>query len=388
MFLHIDMDAFFASVEQAVNPRLRGKPLIVGGRQGRFRTVVCAASYEAKALGIDSGMSSFEAFRLCPNLEFVVADSAKYIYTTEKIFEILKEFSPQVEQSSIDEFVLETEGLAETPEMIALKIKEEIRASFGITCSVGIAKTRLLAKLASKLNKPDGLVILQEKDLASLFKKTPVEKLCGVGPSLKTRLNSLSIITCLDLFNAPKELLFEHFGKVGLWLYEALRSNKDVAVSLLDAKEAPPKSIGHSYTLPQEISEKRAILGWIRLLSEMVGLRLRQQNLEAQTLYLYLVDSRHFGISQQKTFDLPTFDGYEIFQRCRSIIKASQKRLKSVRALGVSASNLALPQRPYLFPIQSRREALIKSLDQINAKFGDWTVFPAAISPISSQIQP
>jgi len=120
----------------------------------------------------------------------------------------------------------------------------------------------------------------------------------------------------------------------------------------------------------------------------MVGLRLRQQNLEAKTLYLYLVDSRHFGISKQKTFDLPTFDGYEIFQRCLIIIKAGQKRLKSVRALGVSASNLSLPERPYLFPIQSRREALIKSLDQINAKFGDWTVFPASISPISSQIQP
>ncbi len=426
MFMHIDMDAFFASIEQAVNPRLKGKPLIVGGRlarlhsggQGRMHTVVCAASYEAKALGIDSGMSSAEAFRICPNLEFVVADSAKYIYTSEKIGELLINFSPQVERSSIDEFVLETDGLADKPKEIGEKIKAKIRASFGITCSIGIAKTRLLAKLASKLKKPDGLVILQENDLPQVFKNTPVEKLCGIGKSLKIRLNSLGIETCWQLFDTQKELLVEQFGKIGIWLYQALRSdtfatNKpnpegrgstgslsispegkgrradfDTAVSLLDTPEELPKSIGHSHTLPYEISQKQAIFSWLRLLSEMVGFRLRQENLEAKTLYLYLMDSKHLGISRQKTFSLATFDGYEIYLRCLFILNKSQKPLKKVRSIGISASNLQAPQRPYLFAVQSRREALIFSLDKINAKFGDWTVFPASVSSISPPTRP
>ncbi|MDP2939061.1 MAG: DNA polymerase IV [Candidatus Omnitrophota bacterium] len=392
MFMHIDMDAFFASIEQMVNPNLKGKPLIVGGRQNRMHTVVCAASYEAKALGVDSGMFSSDAFKLCPNLEFVVADSAKYIYTSEKIGELLIKFSPQVERFSVDEFVLETKGLKQIfgkPEEMALEIKGKIKASFGITCSIGIAKTRLLAKLASKLNKPDGLVILNEKDLPKLFKNTPVEKLCGVGQSLKLRLNSLGIETCWQLFSTPKEILFERFGKVGLWLYEAVRTNEDVPVSLLEAQNEPAKSIGHSYTLPYELSQKQAIFSWIRLLSEMVGRRLREQNLEAKTLYLYLHNSKHQGISRQKTFSLSTFDGFEIYLRCLFIIKNSQKSLKRVRCLGISASNLFPPERPYLFASQDRREALIFSLDKINNKFGDWMIFPASVtSLISSKNNP
>ena len=280
MILHVDMDAFFASIEQTANPKLKGKPLIVGARGNRLHTVVCAASYEAKAYGIDSGMPCKEAFKLCPKAQFVAADSAKYIYASREIFEILKEFSPNTECASVDEFILDLSGLEAILgplETIAKNIKNRIKERFNITCSIGISTTRTLAKLGSGLNKPDGLTLIQESNLQDILQATPVEKLCGVGSSLKEHLNSLKIYTCQDLFNIPESILSEKFGKVGLWLYDAVRLIEDSPVMASECPKLPPKSIGHSYTLPKPISEKQAIFGWIRLLSEMVGQRLRHK---------------------------------------------------------------------------------------------------------------
>ncbi|MDP3142556.1 MAG: DNA polymerase IV, partial [Candidatus Omnitrophota bacterium] len=208
--MHIDMDAFFASVEQAINPTLKGKPLIVGSRDNQYHTVVCAASYEAKAFGISSGMPTAQAFKLCPQAQFVAADSAKYSYTSRKIYELLQNFSPGIEYASIDEFVLNPDGLElmfGAPEIMAHKIKDNIKQEFNLTCSVGIAQTRILAKLASKLNKPDGLMAIKEKGLLGVLENTPVEKLCGVGPAFKVRLNNLGVFNCLELLKTPKKLL-------------------------------------------------------------------------------------------------------------------------------------------------------------------------------------
>ncbi|MDO8488906.1 MAG: DNA polymerase IV, partial [Candidatus Omnitrophota bacterium] len=155
MILHIDMDAFFASIEQAINPRLKGKPLIVGSRSSKMHTVVCAASYAAKALGIHSGMPSREAFARCPNLEFVAADQAKYIWTSEQIFGLLKGYDLPLNYASIDEFQMDISS-CQNPVSLGKEVKEQIYANFNITASVGIAKNWLLSKLASKLNKPDG----------------------------------------------------------------------------------------------------------------------------------------------------------------------------------------------------------------------------------------
>ena len=198
MILHIDMDAFFASIEQAINPKLKGKPLIVGSRGSKFHTVVCAASYEAKAYGIHSGMPSKEAFQICPNLEFVPAEQGKYIWTSEQIFAMLKEYGFEVVYASIDEFRLDIpesidhQALAET-------IRKQIQKTFNITASVGIAQNCLLAKLASKINKPNGIAIISENNLEEILGKTPVEKFCGIGEASTETLHNLDIKTCLDL---------------------------------------------------------------------------------------------------------------------------------------------------------------------------------------------
>ncbi len=183
MILHIDMDAFFASIEQAINPNLKGKPLIVGSRNNKLHTVVCAASYEAKAYGIDSGMSSAEAFKLCPNLQFVPAEQSKYIWTSEQIFELLKGYGFEVVYASIDEFQMDILD-KNHPEELAKNIQDKIYETFHITASIGVAKNWLLAKLASKINKPKGIAIITEANLSETLKKTAVEKLCGVGQKL------------------------------------------------------------------------------------------------------------------------------------------------------------------------------------------------------------
>lgn len=383
MFLHIDMDAFFASIEQAINPHLKGQPLIVGSRANKYHTVVCAASYEAKALGIDSGMSTREAFKICPQARFVAANSARYIFTSEQILEILGDFGPNLEYVSVDEFLLGFEGSEGAVQRIievSRNIKQAIKERFSITCSIGVAPTRILAKLASKLDKPDGLMVIGPEQIPAVFKSLPVQVICGIGPSLKARLNSLGIVTLKDLFEAPEQVLTSHFGKVGGWLYEAVRTNKDLPVAFFDIPEGPPKSIGHSYTLSRETSSNETIFAWIRLLSEMVSTRLRQQNLEAKTLHLYLLNlNENRGFSRQKTFSQPTSDGCELYKRCRGIVGLNKGINFMVRAIGVTSSNFVHQEGLFLFNEQAKRHNLLKSLDSINRKIGEWSIFPASV---------
>jgi len=213
MILHVDMDAFFASVEQAVNPRLKGKPLIVGTRENNRHTGVCAASYEAKALGIGSGMSSKEAFRICPGLNFVPAEQGKYIWTSERILEIIREYGFETAYVSIDEFQIDIGdkggGFALA---LAEDIRQKIRDNFNVTASVGIAENRLLAKLASKLNKPDGVAVLNEANLTEVLGRTPVEKLCGVGERTAEILHAKGVRTCLDLYRESPAFFEQNFA--------------------------------------------------------------------------------------------------------------------------------------------------------------------------------
>ncbi|HQP92263.1 MAG TPA: DNA polymerase IV [Candidatus Omnitrophota bacterium] len=233
MLLHIDMDAFFASIEQQINPSLQGKPVIVGSRDKKYNTVVAAASYEAKAFGIKSGMSSYEAFKICPHAEFVACDSAKYMYISREIFKLLEDYSPHVEHSTIDEFDLLIDGLEPffgPPLELGKLIKKRIREAYGLSCSVGIAPTWLLAKLGTKIRKPDGLILINDDNLDAVISGLPVEKICGIGPALTAYLASLGILTCDQLKKIPEEILINNFGQsTGCWLYNALRTERNLS---------------------------------------------------------------------------------------------------------------------------------------------------------------
>lgn len=387
MILHTDMDAFFASIEQAINPRLRGKPLIVGSRKNRLHTVVCAASYEAKALGIDSGMLSFEAFKICPNLEFVPADQSKYIWTSEQIFGLLKGYGFEAAYASIDEFQMDIKDTL-NPLSLAQKIQKQIHQTFKITASIGIAKNCLLAKLASKINKPNGITIITQDNLEQVLATVPAKKLRGVGPKTNLLLESLGIKTCLDLYQKPPSFLKQFLGKYGLNMYAELHSTERFDASLDDSET---KSIGHSYTLPRASENTGFIKAWIRLLSEMVGRRLRQENLTARRVHLWLNGPEMPGFGSQRTFQEPTNDSYEIYLQALKIMartpKTGQKRpvvchpIGKIRALGVTCSSISAVNYLPLLKEQERREELLKAVDKINTKLGDWSIYPAAIHP-------
>ncbi len=376
MILHIDMDAFFASIEQATNPKLKGKPLIVGSRGNRLHTVVCAASYEAKALGIDSGMPSFEAFKLCPNLEFLAADQSKYIWTSEQIFELLKEYGFEVAYASIDEFQMDIKDSSE-PASLAQRIQKQIHETFKITASIGIAKNCLLAKLASKINKPNGIAIITPENLEQVLAVVPVKKLRGVGPKTSLLVDSLGIKTCLDLYQKSPSFLKQFLGKYGLNIYAELHSTERFQGQ---EDEEKPKSIGHSYTLPRPSENTGFIQAWVRLLSEMVARRLRQNNLVAKTVHLWLSGPQMADFGAQKTYQEPTNDSYEIYLRALNIMAKTSPKTPKIRAIGVTCSNLLAANYAPLLKEEKRREDLIKALDCINTRLGDWSIYPAVIT--------
>ncbi len=382
MILHIDMDAFFASVEQTINPRLKGRPLIVGSRGNKYHTVVCAASYEAKRLGIDSGMPTKEAFLICPNASFVEADSAKYIYTSESIYSMLFDYDPNPQYVSVDEFQLDLRNINEDDQKaLALEIKQRINKRFNITCSIGIAKNCLLSKLASKLKKPDGLCVLNKDNIEQILKDVPTEMLCGVGPRTNEILNRLKIYTCLDMLNTKQVILNTYLGKVGYELFLSLKAKDSFPIKPQEKRDI--KSIGHSYTLNKATSNQVFVKAWIRLLSEMVGFRLRQKSLMAKTVHFW-TNSSHLEpqFSMQKTFQLATSDGQEICSRCLKIANTPLKNSTAIRALGVSCSNLVNNEDSLLKEVK-KREEVIKSIDNINHRYGDWTIFPANLTLIN-----
>lgn len=384
--LHLDMDAFFASIEQAANPKLKGKPVIVGSRTNKYRTVVAACSYEAKASGCKSGMSTQEAFSLCPEATFVPADCSKYIYTAKETLHLLQAFSPQVEMASIDEFYLDITGcerLFGSAQRIAQLIKAKIRHQFGITGSVGIAHNKLMAKLASKMKKPDGLVIWERKDLAAVLKDMPVEKISGIGPKITANLQQMSIFSCGELANAPEGLLVGCFGKVGLWLAQAARGEDTDSVGYFQEPQTAPKSVGHSYTLERDTSNIEAITAWIRLLCEMVAQRLRHLSLEGSVVHLYLRSKNLQWWSKQKKFAQATFDGLCLYQRCLLILERFIPGNTAVRALGVSISGLTQANCAYLFEADKKRGHLLFALDQINRCFGEHAIYPAKLAIIN-----
>ena len=286
--MHIDQNAFFASVEQQANPVLRGKPIAVVGSGGR--TVITTCSYEARAFGVKTGMAIWEGKRCCPELIIVVGDNKKYTYTSSQIMEIFKDYTPDVEAFSIDEAFLDVTrslGIFGTPENIAYKIKARIKHRFGITCSIGIAPNKLLAKLASDLQKPDGLVDIKPEDVPQVLERLPVKELCGIGKKTEYQLKVMNINTCGELGRCDERRLMRKFGVVGKRLKEMGRGIDDSPV-IPFGEEQEIKSVGHSMTLERDISDPVDIRRYILQLSEMVGSRARRYGAAGRTVSLYV----------------------------------------------------------------------------------------------------
>lgn len=367
------MDSFFASVEQAVNPHLKGKPVIVGGRPDKKRTIVCAASYEAKQFGIESGMPSWQAYKLCPGAVFIPADTARYLSTSEGISGLLKYYTNKVEEASIDEFYMDLSNMSLNEAIGVLKeIKEKIKRTFGITCSIGIAPNKMLSKLASKLSKPDGLLVIQKEDIPFLLENLPIEKIAGIGPNIKERLNNLSVYTCGELSKFPRDLLIRYFGIYGGWLYNASRG-EDSSPVLTESSDIQ-KSIGHSITVAKDLYAKEEISAYLLMLSEMVGFRLRKGNLLARIIRITIRYKDLGTFSKQKTLFNPINSTFDIYKNALYLF--SYIKLKApVRLLGVSLTSLIKDScQGILFEKEKGLTRLSKVIDSINERFGEFTI--------------
>jgi DNA polymerase-4 len=373
------MDAFFISVEQRDNPALSGKPAAVCGSLSR--SVVTSATYEARPFGIRAGMSTQEAKRRCPQLILVEGNHSKYTETAARIFSILKKFTPLVEVASIDEAYLDiTESLLlyNSPFHIAQSIKGQIREKEQLTCSIGVAPNKLLAKLGSRLKKPDGLVVIKKEDVEEVLKDLPVSKLNGIGPKLAEALNSINIFTCGQLGKFPVSVLSKRFGVIGERLHEMGLGKEESPVVPFDEEE-DAKSISHSVTLEEDTSDQNKLRKVLLQLSERVSRRMRREGFYGRRIAITVRYSDFFTFSKQKTLFKWINSGNEIFKLSSEIFE-SIPHPKPIRLLGVGVSLLKKEWCQLdLFEKRAKEDSLLKAMDRVNERFGDWTLTWASL---------
>lgn len=375
--LHLDQNAFFASVEQQANPELRGKPIAVVG--AAHRTVITTASYEARKFGVKTGMAIWEGKRACPDLIIVRGDNKKYTYTSAEIVKMMLEYTPLVEPFSIDEAFLDVTGslrLFGSAETIVYQLKAKIKHRFGITCSAGIAPNKLLAKLASDMFKPDGLMVVPPDKVRELIEKIPVGDLCGVGKKLQKQLALyFNIHTCGELGRADEKLLTRKFGIIGHQL-KLMGQGIDDSPVVPAEDEEQVKSVGHSMTLPRDIESRDEILKRLLQLSEMVGRRARKYGLAGKTISVYVrLGDFYSNFQKQTTLSTPINLSDDIYQAAVRIFDTMGID-QPIRLLGISLSNLYEyeGQQISLFESDRRKEQLTKAMDAVNNKMGDFKV--------------
>jgi len=374
VILHIDMDAFFISVEQRDDPSLRGKPAAVCGSLSR--SVVTSATYEARPYGIRAGMPIQEAKKRCPQLILVEGNHSKYTEAAARIFSILKDYTPLVEIASIDEAYLDiTQSLLlfKSPLSIAKSIKDRILKEEQLTCSIGIAPNKLLAKLGSRLRKPDGLTVIQKDEVEGILRDLPVGKLHGIGPKLEEELKSIGIFTCGQLGRFPVPLLTKRFGVIGERLHEMGLGMDESPVVPLD-KEEDAKSISHSVTLEEDTSDPNLLKKVLLQLSEKVSRRMRKEGFYGRRVTLTIRYSDFYTFSKQKTLSRWINSGNEVFHRSFEIFE-SIPHPKPIRLLGVGVSELKKEGYQLdLFEKRDKKDNLLKAMDRVNERFGDWTL--------------
>jgi len=369
-FLHVDLDAFFVSVEQALNPSLKGKPVIVGGQPDR-RGVVASASYEARAFGIHSAMPLTRAYRLCPQAIFLQGNFDRYREASDKFMTILADFSPYVEPGGLDEAYLDITGcdIFGSPHQIAVSIKERIKSELSIIASVGIASSKVIAKIASDLSKPDGLIEVlpgQEKEFLSPL---AINKMPGVGPKTGQVLKSCGITTIGQLAKLPPESAKRILGDSGLSLYRHANG--------IDNRKIEPsddaKSISRETTLAEDTLDSHVLQAILRYLCERVGAELRRQNKQAKCISLKLRYSDFDTINRSRSSAVTTDSDDVIFTTALRLLNgAISVKQKLVRLLGVEVSNLTGDGKQLqLFDYKlQRQERLDKAFDRIRKKYG------------------
>jgi DNA polymerase IV len=375
---HVDMDAFYASVEQRDRPELRGLPVIVGA-DPKGRGVVSAASYEARVFGVRSAMPIGKAARLCPHGVFVRVDMAKYARVSDEIMALLGEFSPLVEPVSVDEAFLDLTGTASlfgpAPDAVR-RIKQRIRAETGLTASAGLAANKFIAKIASDLRKPDGMVVVEPGREAEFLAPLPIERLWGVGKATAKSLAALGIATIGQLQRLSRATLVSRLGEHGADLHELAFGRDDRAVTPWTA----PKSMGAETTFDRDTDDRTRLETTLRGQAERVARELRAGGVAASRITLKLRFTDFRTITRSHTGD-PTQDGLEVYRRVMTLF-VREPLVQRVRLIGLSASTLGPPasgQLGLLDPNAVRRERLARAVDGISERFGTGAIRPATL---------
>jgi DNA polymerase IV len=342
--IHIDMDAFYASVEQRDNPALRGKPLAVGGSPEQ-RGVVAAASYEARKYGVRSALPMARAVRLCPELEIVPPDFAKYRAASQKVMEILHSATPLVEPLSLDEAYLDvSENLWGEPLAmnVAQRIKATIRRELELTASAGVAPNKFLAKIASGWQKPDGLTVVAPERVESFLQKLPVEALWGVGPVTAKKLRAIGVERLVDIRTTHREALAKTVGSLADWLVELShgRDNRPVEPN------RETKSVSCETTYAKDLTDLREINQQIQLLAEEVAGDLKRKGLRARTVTIKVRYHNFSTVTRSHTSEYFTDSRPDLVNRAQMLLERTEAGARPVRLLGVGAHSLKSAEPP------------------------------------------
>lgn len=388
--IHLDLDAFFASVEQRDNPAYRGKPLIVGGissgKGNSNRGVVCAASYEARKYGVHAGMPIWEARQKCPQGIFIPSQMNKYSEASKKFFQICSTYTPLIEPLSIDELFLDVSGcesLFGSSEIIGRKIKKRVHQELGIKVSVGIAENKFLAKIATNLGKPDGFYIIPSKDIQKILYPLPVSSLWGIGKKTEELLKKSGIYLVEQLARMPDSILENLLGKNG-------KKMKLLAQGIDESPVTPPskaKSIGKETTFSTNITEKVVLVKELLKISQMVGYTARKKGYKGRTITLKIRFHNFITLNKSMTLENSTNIDDLIFKTVVRLLDKINVKKGGVRLLGIKLSNLTSgndrKQLKFLRDEEDKKddklEQLTQSLDKIREKFGSKAVTRASL---------
>lgn len=396
IIIHIDMNSYFASVEQQANPFLRGKPIGITGKRAEAgdynRSIITTASIEAKRLGVKTAMSAWEAKKICPSLLLIAGDPEKYSELMHRFNKVYREFTHLVQQFSIDESFLDITDTAKDylgatlmAQMIRYRLREELGER--VTASIGIAQNKLMAKLACESVKPNGLTVLRPGNEIPFLDTRALQDLCGIGPRIYRRLNRLGIRNFRELREYPAEGLIAEFKSYGLWLHRAAHGIDD---SPVDPREDEPKSVGHSYTMPAGADDEHAARRYLLCLADKVAWRLRRDGYQAHCITAYIRYGDFTGVGKQRRFKEPIMDGLSLFKIAWGLIEEVRDDMKPIRLVGLSASQLTNggEQQP-LFKKERKMMNILPALDKIQTRYGTnaWTrasLLPIEFKPRSS----
>ena len=370
--MHIDMDAFYASVEQMDRPEFRGKPLIVG--EGP-RSVVSAASYEARKFGIRSAMPIAKAKKLCPEGIYVPVRMKRYAEVSRKVMDALSGFSPVIEQASVDEAYLDATGLERLfgkPEELARSVRKNVREATGLTCSVGMAPVKFLAKIASDINKPDGLKIIYPEEVAAFLRALPIGKIPGVGKRTLDIFNAMGIETGNDVLRFPREFWERRLGKAGVGIWRRVQGIDPSVVE----PYTDPKSESAEHTFAEDTLDLELLKTWLLRHAERVSAKVRTMGVKGRTVTLKLKFYDFQSVTRSRTLSAPTDSTNVLYEIAESLLDGFTLS-KKVRLIGLGLSGFSggSGQLTLFSPetgINAERDtALDKAIDQVRKRFGN-----------------